>query len=261
MFCRIQNLYSQSIRPCSVQDGQPLREADAKKMKQKAFDSGGNMLEVSALVLQMTELHYKCRMSSVAINVGVTVNSFSKTCVLTAWHHVLLRMDYCDSPIFHTHLVCMRESKETERSIQFQATRANKHWILSEIAKLFSQLRDQTVLSRLGITTAVPVTREEERVRGQDFVRLTVCTAAARSWHMLWYSESCPEQFAGILSNKNPESMAALGQVRDTALLVLGAERAARDEEHNDRVAPCFFQQDLSGLVYSATNRPQRLVN
>ena len=35
---------------------------EAHKLKKRAFDSGANSMEVSALVLQRKDLHYKCRM-------------------------------------------------------------------------------------------------------------------------------------------------------------------------------------------------------
>ena len=147
-------------------------------------------------------------------------------------------MDYCDSPIFHTLLECLRASKETATSVEFQARRANRHWVLTEMSRLFLQLHDSTVLARLKIqasTTAAKI-RDEERTRADDFFRLTVCTASIRAWHMLWYSESCPEQLAGILCADAAEAAQAMGKARDTAFLVLGAEQAAKDETHNDRV-------------------------
>ena len=78
--------------------------------------------------------------------------------------------------------------------------------------------------------------RQQERCRAKDFFRLTVCTASVRAWHMLWCSESCPEQLVGMLAADPAASTAAMAKTRDTALLVLAAEEAARDPQHNDRV-------------------------
>ena len=72
----------------------------------------------------------------------------------------------------------------------------------------------------------------------EAFWRLTVATASERSWHMLHHTYTFPEGFAGLISVNEQESLQCMARIRETAELILAAEEASRDPEHNDRVVP-----------------------
>ena len=74
----------------------------------------------------------------------------------------------------------------------------------------------------MGIVGSSGDSLELQDRRAKDFFSLTICTATARSWHMMSYSLSLPDQWVGVLSNDDDESLAAMARTRDLALLILG---------------------------------------
>ena len=154
-------------------------------------------------------------------------------------------MDYCQSPIFETYLRCMKAAKNRPDRVQFQADRANMQWVPKEIGLLFSQLHNTRILQRLDLSkgadkdsAGLPRLSAGQQDHMAAFFRLTVCVAGERAWHMLHHTYTFPEGFAGVVSNDEAQSMECLARVRHTAELVLAAEAALRDPDHDDRVAP-----------------------
>ena len=97
----------------------------------------------------------------------------------------------------------------------------------------------------MGIVGSSGDSLELQDRRAKDFFSLTICTATARSWHMMSYSLSLPDQWVGVLSNDDDESLAAMARTRDLALLILGAEAAVNNPNHNDRVEALLQLQML----------------
>ena len=166
------------------------------------------------------------------------------------------RMDYCQSPIFATHLACMRAAKSASSRAQFQADRANMRWITKEIGLLFSQCHMSEILQRLhllkghgGVDTASGLSKlsDEQLQNAAAFWRLTVCVAGERSWHMLHHTFTFPEGFAGLLSDDAAERHSCLARVRRAAELITAAESALLDAEHDDRVATRTVFDSLVG--------------
>ena len=145
-------------------------------------------------------------------------------------------MDYCQTPIFKTHLKNIRSSREADANQQFQAKRSNMAWVRDEIALLFSQFFNEIVLRRtecLGphLTDSV----KEENFK--SFFKLTVCHAAERAWFMLHYSHTMPEMLVGFLDNDEGNRNDCFGRFCYMAQTLLEAETAMQDSTHTERVA------------------------
>ena len=69
-----------------------------------------------------------------------------------------------ETPIFVSHLRCMRAARDDALNRLFQANRARQAWIKDEIHELFSQIHNQVILARLGVrwTQGVTSAGEEE---------------------------------------------------------------------------------------------------
>ena len=153
------------------------------------------------------------------------------------------RIDYCQTPIFASHLACMRAAKTVESRLAFQADRSNLKWVKDEISLLFSQMGHEAVLRRLDLFRGKVVQAGKPQLSSSQlqhldaFWRLSVCTAAERSWYMLHFVFTAPEMFSGILSSSEDESLDCLARVKQLAKLILGAEAAMNDAAHGDRVA------------------------
>ena len=98
----------------------------------------------------------------------------------------------------------------------------------------------------------------------EAFWRLTVATASERSWHMLHHTYTFPEGFAGRISVNEQESLQCMARIRETAELILAAEEASKDPEHNDRVVPRHGMELLQlcpSLIAAAQIFPMRCVS
>ena len=155
-------------------------------------------------------------------------------------------MDYCQTPIFASYLACMRAAKQRSTRVQFQADRANMHWIPEELGRMFCQAHNTQVLRRLKLlqglrrdsATGSPAMSLQQAQNLAAFWRLTVCTAGERAWHLLHHTYTLPEGFAGLVSENEEESLQCLARLRQMGELIMGAEEALRDENHGDRVVP-----------------------
>lgn len=145
-----------------------------------------------------------------------------------------------ETPIFVSHLRCMRAARDDALNRLFQANRARQAWIKDEIHELFSQMHNQVILARLGVrwTQGVTSAGEEELETLGSFWKLTVCMCSERAWFMLHYSDTCPEQFAAALDQRlnDPEALAAWDRIAECANVVLDAERSLGSETHPDRL-------------------------
>jgi len=145
-------------------------------------------------------------------------------------------VDYCQTPIFKSHLKNIRASREAKTSLQFQAKRSNMSWVRDEIALLFSQFFNEIVLLR----TECLGTHLRDNVREENFksfFKLTVCHAAERAWFMLHYSHTLPEMLVGLLDDDEGNRRDCFARFCLMASTMLEAETAMQDSTHTERVA------------------------
>ena len=156
-----------------------------------------------------------------------------------------LRIDYCQTPIFRSHLLNIRCGKDPEKNRQYQAARSNLHWVDDELFPLFSQFHNEVVLSRLrcGARSHNDVSQQGSLL--ESFLELITCTAGERAWHMLHHSYTFPEQWAAMLAPLR-EGLDAFEEFRHIAELVISAETALKDPKHGGRVAACRCMQTMT---------------
>ena len=168
-----------------------------------------------------------------------------------------------ESPIFRTHLQTIRASAHLELNRRYQADRSNECWINDEIYTLFRQLHSVEILHRLGVSSTHIVANAsvEDRQTVQLFYELTIHMCAERSWFMLHYSMTLPEQWCGLLAPDNDESLACLRRVVATAQTVLRAEACVNDTRHPERIAARSDKRNLQSvpLVRLVSSRSVRV--
>ena len=188
-----------------------MAQVDAKAARRAAYDTGTSMLELSKVILDISEVQIVCRM-----------------------------LDYGDTPTFITHLQCLRASKKLETNVQFQAERANKRWIFTEIAPLMSQLHDPVVMNRLNISdnSVLNSASDDARRRASMFYDLLTCTGSERSWHLYTYAILGHEQLVGLVDSREKYAKECLRIVVETLEIVTEAKRIKSDLEtpHSDRL-------------------------
>ena len=137
--------------------------------------------------------------------------------------------------MFRSHLKRIKRSKDPEENRQFQAQRSNMQWVDEELFNLFPQFHDPVVLHRLqcGVTSALDL--EQQAGSLSSFFELLVCTAGERSWYMLHFTFTMPEQWAGMLAPLRV-GLDAFEEFCNTAKLIIRAEIALQDPHHEDRV-------------------------
>ena len=143
-----------------------------------------------------------------------------------------------ETPIFCSHLRCMRASKDLRSNRIYQAMRSNEVWIFDEIYTLLRQPHVSQLLKRLGVLNNPAVMRasSEEKEIVEDFWALTAHMASERSWYMLHFSHTAPEMFAGILDEDNDErAEECMGRIALVAEAIMRAEEVLGDPNHPER--------------------------
>lgn len=117
----------------------------------------------------------------------------------------------------------------------YQAKRANMVWVDDELFRLFAQFHDSIVLNRLHCGPQCPTDIAQQTKTLSSFLELMVCTAGERSWYMLHFTYTFPEQWAGMLAPLR-EGLDAFNDFKTIADVILKAEVALQDPNHDDRV-------------------------
>lgn len=122
-------------------------------------------------------------------------------------------------------------------------------WVRDEIALLFSQIHNVTVLSRLECC-GHDISLERQQSNINAFWNLTVATASERSWYMLNYSYSFPEMLAGLLDHITTFGNDCLDRFIQMGKALCDAEEAMNDPTNQDRIVAGQVNNIFIQLLY-----------
>ena len=110
-------------------------------------------------------------------------------------------------------------------------------WCYTELVSLFSHFHDEDVLQRIRCLGRWQSSEEQQVQSLSSFLNLLTCTAAERSWYMLHFTFTFPEQWCGLLADGRA-GLDAMDEFVEICKTIILAEHALRDPDHRDRVAP-----------------------
>ena len=110
------------------------------------------------------------------------------------------------------------------------------NWCYTEISRLFQQFHDHDVLKRLSCDLPSPTASELQGEFLQNFLKLLAHTASERSWYLLHFTYTFPEQWVAIIA-PGEGSNAGMNLFRRLSKLIIKAEEIMQDPDHGERVA------------------------